>query len=301
MSITRSILQVFLFAFGPFYGYPWKPFLNAIAGDTYAVSLKHFKAGHFGAVNLALHSVCLFVQVLGNFGFLLRVDNLIPQPIGGVRLLSALTAISWSGCLLLSPAPKTISLLSTSVLAAAYYVSPFLGLELYEKGVAASLIIAFIGSNVLASKRKVPLLKSLLFVSGFAAWYALWAQYRGAHWGEFKEHASIISRATAGFFILASLVKNPLKPIVVIGTFLTRFMGIAAGDETLYFLGHAFFGSLCQGVAHAITREEATLLALERNDEDAKIRHEYAHVTFFPNILLQTISDFLFNKKQDNK
>jgi hypothetical protein len=157
--------------------------------------------------------------------------------------------------------------------------------------------MAFLGTNILASpRRKVPLVKSIAFVTGFAAWYVLWAKHRASSWGSHQLHAPEITKGVAAFFFITSLIKNPLKPIVIAGTFLTRFLGIAAGDETLYFFGHAFFGSLCQGVTHSITGEEATLLALERNTAEAKIKHEYAHVTFFPNILLHTIRDFLFKK-----
>ena len=56
-----------------------------------------------------------------------------------------------------------------------------------------------------------------------------------------------------------------------------------------------------QGAAHAVTREEPTLVALERETPDDKLRFEYAHVSYFPNLVLHGMHDALFPPKAKPK
>ena len=35
---------------------------SCLLGDSYAVGYRHFAAGHYGRINLALHCVALFIQ-----------------------------------------------------------------------------------------------------------------------------------------------------------------------------------------------------------------------------------------------
>lgn len=287
-------MQLILLAGGPFYTYPWKPLCNSLYGDTYEVALKHFKEGHYGAVNLGLHGACLLIQVFGNMALLCRLDALIPQPVEGVRLVALSSLLTWAAHLLLSPAPKVVSLASTVVLTAGYLAGPHITVDLYEKGSIAALLVAFVLSNTAAPRRqKLSIVKSASFVFGFVAWYAAWASFRTAFWESQSQHRDIMSVVLGTFVVLTSLTSNPIKKVVVGATLLSKVLGILSGNETMLFHGYAFFASLCQGISHLITKEEATLLALERKGGDAKVRFEFAHVGYFPNIFLQTALDYI--------
>lgn len=301
-SVIRYVLQSLLFASGPFYTYPWKPLINSLIGHSYALALLHFKKAHYGTVNLALHGVCLFIQVAGNFGLLRRIDTVllgVPADSTHVQFksLAFACAASWCLPLLLSPAPKLISLASAAVIAAAYVLSAKVTMPVFELLSCGGFAVALVISNALTpTRKKLPLVKVAAAVLGMGAWYYASTHLLANHWGggvpSLNLSGSALLMANAAFFAVAPAFKNPLKPIVIVGAIASKLIGVAAGSELAVFHSYAFFASLCQGIAHALTKEEATLLALERDGEDAKIRSEYAHVTYFPNIFLQTVYEF---------
>ncbi|CUE71970.1 Hypothetical protein, putative [Bodo saltans] len=304
--LVRYVSQLLLFASGPFYTYPWKPIINALIGHSYPVALQHFKKAHYGLVNLALHGVCLFVQVAGNFGLLRRLDELllgIPanSTAVNVKSLSFVSAAIWCVPLLLSPAPKLISLASTAVIFAMYVLTAGLTIPTFELLASGGFATVLILSNLLASsKKKLPVKKVIAATVGVLGWFAGSKYLLENHWGAAATIGNALLIGNAAFFALTPALKNPLKLTVIVGATVSKLIGIATGSELVTFHSYAFFGSLCQGIAHALTKEEATLLALERESEDAKIRSEYAHVVYFPNIFLQTAYDALFRTKGQN-
>eukprot|EP00331_Platyophrya_macrostoma_P034968 CAMPEP_0176446282 /NCGR_PEP_ID=MMETSP0127-20121128/24222_1 /TAXON_ID=938130 /ORGANISM="Platyophrya macrostoma, Strain WH" /LENGTH=314 /DNA_ID=CAMNT_0017832265 /DNA_START=63 /DNA_END=1007 /DNA_ORIENTATION=+ len=305
--IKRKVLQSSLFASGPFYCYPWKPTVNDVCGDSYEVALKHFKAGHYGMVNFALHGACLFLQVAGNLAFLSKVDRALGGSAlyqmvgaGGFRLLTWATVVAWARCLAVSPAPKLVTLTSIAVLVLGGVATGAHDLTAaeYETGSVAALLAAFLASNVLAPKRqKIGFKKAVAFLAGFCLW--------GYGWRTALAHSSILQDLVSdstkellvagyvAFLAVTSVLPNPLKKIVIGSTLLSRIVGLFTGNELVWFHGEAFFASLCQVVSHGMTKEEATLLALERQRDEDKVRFEYAHVVYFPNILLQSFVESL--------
>jgi hypothetical protein len=304
--IVRYVSQLLLFTSGPFYTYPWKPIINALFGHSYPIALQHFKKAHYGLVNLALHGVCLFVQVAGNFGLLRRLDELLlgipaTSTAINVKSISFVSAVVWCIPLLLSPAPKLISLTSTAVIAAMYMLTAGLTIPVFELLSCSAFAVVLVLSNLLASSRKkLPLSKVAAATIGFLGWFAGSKYLFENYWGAAPSASTVgnaLLIANVAFFALTPALKNPLKLTVVVGATVSKLIAIATGSELVAFHSYAFFGSLCQGIAHALTKEEATLLALERESEDAKVRSEYAHVVFFPNIFLQTVYDAAFRNK----
>ncbi|CAE7391392.1 Cht2 [Symbiodinium pilosum] len=124
-----------------------------------------------------------------------------------------------------------------------------------------------------------------------AAWYAVWSLFRRTCGKKLKDHQLQIRCAVFGVLSVLALRKNPVSPVVVVGSLLCRAASTLTDDPLLYYLGYAFTGSLFQGISHGIAREEATLVALQRQGEQAKLRYEWAHVTYFPALLFHTVQD----------
>lgn len=289
------MLQSLLMAPGPFYFYPWKAPVNAAAGDDYAVGFKHFWTGHRHAVNLSLHCVCLFVQVFGNFGLLNAIDaRYIPQPIAGVRVLSAASAIVWSLYLLVASkgCPMAARVGSAAALGLAYFLAPQITRTHMDVGAPAAMVAALLVSNFAIAKRKIPIAAVVRLIVVMGLWGTAWPAIEGAFvdrvlGGARPERTLEIIGGVAGYLGVLGLARNPLTALVLSGLLFTRLASAAAGgDSVLYFWSYAFAGSLFQGLTHRAVQEEATLLALERESEDAKLRFEWAHVTFFPTLLL---------------
>ena len=70
---------------------------------------KHFRRDHSKGVNIAMHMVCLVAQLVGNFGVLRCLDQMVPEdalPYAGMNFpITTITAVLWSVALLLCGAP----------------------------------------------------------------------------------------------------------------------------------------------------------------------------------------------------
>lgn len=90
------------YCLAPFFCYPHKLAFHYMWGSSYHVAYEHFRRDHKTATNLAMHLVCLVVQVTSNFAFVAALDALfpdvIPQPFleGTQMKLTAITALSWA-------------------------------------------------------------------------------------------------------------------------------------------------------------------------------------------------------------
>ena len=340
--VLLRLLQVLLFAPAPFFCYPWKPLLNAIFGDSYGPGIQHFRHGHYGRVNLALHCVALCVQVGGNVALLAAIDNAVVLPsshpavvslvepaqvmwreamktvvpavvaplgpntavplIGGtlaqaadvsaatLRPFSFLTVLTWSLYLLVASRGPVLTTRVTSAvtLFAAYFLAPFITV----RGMDVFAAVAFGGGllvvNFLLEKtrRRVPISGVVRGMVLPAVLYwgmpLLEERFGGLHRSLRPE---ILTGVAVYLVAVAGLLRNPVAPIVVTGCVLCRVAGVLAAEPALIFLGYGFLGSLFQGITHRITKEEATLLALEAEGDHAKMRFEYSHVVFFPCLL----------------
>eukprot|EP00697_Spironema_sp_BW2_P016626 gnl/Spiro4/7994_TR4202_c0_g1_i2.p1 gnl/Spiro4/7994_TR4202_c0_g1~~gnl/Spiro4/7994_TR4202_c0_g1_i2.p1 ORF type:complete len:367 (-),score=47.68 gnl/Spiro4/7994_TR4202_c0_g1_i2:32-1132(-) len=76
--MASLLSQGLLYFCGPFFCFPWKPLVNRISGVDYSTAYsKHFRRDHSDPVNLALHAVCLVLQLWSNFALLAHIDALL--------------------------------------------------------------------------------------------------------------------------------------------------------------------------------------------------------------------------------
>ena len=291
------LLQATLMVPGPFYFYPWKAPINHLAGDDYDTGFKHFVTGHRHAVNIALHGVCLFIQLFGNFGLLHAIDQtgVVPQPFPGIPLLTAASAFIWAGyCLAGAPAcPLVARVASAACIGVAFAMAPHVTARQMDQAAPAAMVAALLVSNFAMAKRKIAPAAVVKVMGAMAFWSFGWAHVERLFvdkvlGGELPADKHALVLGGFGLYLLAlGLQRNPLRPLVVTGVIFGRLGAAAIGYNPLLSLwAYAFQASLFQGITHSAVKEEATLLALERETEERKLRFEWSHVTFFPNLAI---------------
>ncbi|KAF0682423.1 Aste57867_25436 [Aphanomyces stellatus] len=291
--MTTLVLQSSLFVAPQFYCFPWKPLINAAIGDSYAVALKHFLVNHMTASNLALHFVCLIVQLTGNFCLLRVLDDLFFPSIA-FGPLSVSTFVVWVGYLVLNStsAPLWAQLASTWCLGAAVVAAPIIVphgelMSLALVGMFLStLALCFLGGFRHQLNVRAATFGSLFLVAIHGGWYYLPQYIDGALLQAHLFHVNLVFGVV--MFIL-SMVKNPLLPTVAYGYFVGRALATLTGQSWLFFFSYGFFGSVLQGFSHLLASEIPTLIALQKESPADKIRYEYAHVVFFPNLAFHGI------------
>ncbi|KNC50574.1 uncharacterized protein AMSG_00735 [Thecamonas trahens ATCC 50062] len=285
-------LQTLLYAPGPFYCYPWKPVVNALAGDGYATAYKHFRRDHRTAPNLALHMVCLVFQVLGNFALLDTLDNIVAPLLQGspiARPIAAVTAAGWALALATAPAPFVCTLLAIATVAGGFWASPAIDPMLLEMTCIGTFLAVLL--LTLGVSKKV-----LAATAGWGAWFGLWAGLEA-----YAGLALAGSRATALAVLAAFVVAAAASPKVpeapaIGGALACRAVAILTGSRLAFLWGCSFTAPLMQGTAHKITGETATLINLNKAktsaaavDTAGKVRFEWAHVTFFPSLAFHSV------------
>ena len=67
-------------------------------------------------------------------------------------------------------------------------------------------------------------------------------------------------------------------------------LGILLNQHLLSSSSSAFIATALQGLAHALSGEQATLVKLQDSpDGAAKLAYEWSHVVYFPNLLLHSL------------
>lgn len=307
-TIRNRIFSVVLFGTAPFFFFPPKAGINSRYGSSFEVAYYHFRQNHVNAVNLALHAVCLFVQLFGNFGLLNEMDNrnaektaplrqLIPDGIvkDNLRIASAVTALLWIVVQFRSSAPKYVSLLSALCIALAYFVAPLLTVEYMDALSFGGFLIMLLLSNLASGGKIVTTADTAKVFFGMPLLRLGWSWLEANYFELRKDEYQTIQWVCIGWVVaLPLLLRNPVKPLVVSSTFLLRLAYVLTGNKMLFFLSYGFFGSLLQGITHLVSKEEATLIALERKGDNAKIAFEYGHVVYFPNLAINALLDTFF-------
>ncbi len=300
MALATVLSQTLLYAGVPFYGAPWKSMMNWLAGDSYGVAFDHFRQNHSTALNLILHSVCMLFQLAANFAFLGCVDSLGSgyERVYGIdryvaRPASLFTAVDWCAYLWRAPAPRWCAVLSVLLVASAYLAAPRLmalggeAIELYAlAGFAAAVCVGSLVAGRLRASQLRQMLKSLLIQLAVALFIHLLASHAAR---SLRAHSAALNAAFVVLMLAAASRPDPVLLSVLCGVFGGRALGILTGQAwpCLYSLG--FRAMSLQGAAHDISREEATLLALQRRERQAKVRFEWAHVTYFPLLVFHAI------------
>jgi hypothetical protein len=135
---------------------------------------------------------------------------------------------------------------------------------------------------------KEALKESAKWAGWFCLWYVIEDQYSG-YLG--PEHAATYAAGAGLMLVLeATLLPSPVVPIAASGAFVLRAGGILCAEPALHLWACAFTGMIMQGTSHFTSRQQATLLSLEKDTKlyQKRITFEWSHVTHFPNLLLQS-------------
>ena len=304
----RTVLsQALLYAPNAFYCYPWKPLLNEVAGNSYDIGLQHFKDQHATPLNLALHVVALFVQILGNSTFLAHVDAaLFPQ---WPRLpLTACTSVVWAVYLLASPAPAWCKQASLCCLAFAYVSAPYIlqHSATFELGMLLAfhaVVALYAASGGTANYRKLPKWLALHFGP-----VVMYRAIQGAYGGALAAHTLACNAVFLTLMITASAKTAPselfpVKASTFLGAIFARPFAVLTAQTWPLFYAWGFVGMSLQGASHELSREEATLLKLQGIEESTadKVSYEWSHVVFFPALLFHAIHLAVHGDRQMKK
>merc|ERR1711957_950412 len=109
--------------------------------------------------------------------------------------------------------------------------------------------------------------------------------------GKYEANFMVFNTPLAVIMLAVSSLNKPVIPSVLTGMFLGAHFSILTNQPWLRFWSLGFFASACQGSAHNMSGEKATLIQL--NDivgkDDERVAFEWAHVTFFPTLVFHSI------------
>lgn len=207
------------------------------------------------------------------------------------RPVSKLTAAVWLLSLLTAPSfcPAVVKILSLIHVLLAYNFAPVIEnspIELWAIGGFAVVTVL----HLLLSRKKIVVNSEIILYIALIA-LKLGGLYVAA------QHVSGILAAYSfellmGFGVIQVVLccqRDPVKGSVLFGSFGAAALSVLLGQRWLLLLSYAYSASLLQGLAHALSREQATLLKLQDSDREKKIAHEWGHVVFFPSLLLHSI------------
>src|SRR3989338_5630300 len=279
MTIFSRFSQTLLYFFGPFYGYPWKPFVNAAAGDSYAVAYKYFRRDNQHPVNLALHSICLYFQLIGNFALLSAVDAAFPPssylpaalhpPALPGNLLSLATLLLWSGYLLLAPAPLLCTVAAVGSLVGCYFAGALLSGPTIEFWTVVPFSVVLIFGLFMCPPKQTPkspsAAKVVLIGVLWIGWLFFWEFVDGQIGSSLASRSRELSLGlVVCVFLLSSSRHVPEGPAIG-GALVCRLVAILTGQPILFLWGCSFTAPLLQGTAHRLTGETATLIKHNRD------------------------------------
>jgi hypothetical protein len=296
--LTVTVSQVILYAFGPFFCYPWKPIINTFGGSSYPTGYKHFWLQHQDPFNLLWHFICLIYQILGNFSLLALVDQYLFG--SHDRWISKITALGWIlylGSTQNCPAMARIG--SSISIGLAYHFVPSLSLSLIEYFVGISFTLIWIFQAIAKGRPSIGgdaigiliilLIKcslSSLLPSHFFSLY--------------EQQTPLIGLIYLLLVIGLSTRLDAVKSLIVGAALLGHLLSLLTGEMLFYLHSIAFTAMLFQGLAHEFSQETATLIKLmDVSNHSSKVAYEWAHVTYFPNMLFHALLDcYKINEKK---
>jgi hypothetical protein len=249
------------------------------------------------------HFNCLIFQLAGNFWLLQTVDDHLFGK--GSQVFTVLTATSWI-LYLLTPkdSPLHVKLCSVISIVLAYWIVPMFPMTDVHKfvfpafGLIWALLILQRGLNV---KGDAPLILVLLLAKlavAISLPYSSWA-------GMLSDNVQIAGIGYILLIVSLSARKDAVKVVNAVGAILGQILSVLTGEPLFFLHSCAFTATIMQGLAHGLSGEMATLVKLmDEDNHDTKVSYEWAHVTFFPNLLFQAIFDVMAgkaNKKSGKK
>ena len=298
-SASSRLVQLLLYTPAPFFGYPWKPLLNAIVGGRYAPSYAHFRDQHRGSLNLFYHCLCLVWQLGSNYALLDDLDaklvaKLLPLSVTRAthgRPLALMNSLLWSMTLMMtSPTPALVKLASCASIFAAHN---YLGQAFRQRWKQ----ILYAQSFIEAAAINVNLRGKNELLNAFTVGYVLIRSYLCKYLldrFEITGKGSVLTEdwknlLRRGFVMLMTaigLTAQPLKPSVTMGLY-GWILALLTDSRLLYFWSCGMMATLGQSVAHGVTKEAATLVVLQGGMD--MTAYELSHVVFFPNLLFQAV------------
>ncbi|KAL1499134.1 hypothetical protein AB1Y20_013645 [Prymnesium parvum] len=289
MMISTPLAQVLLYTNGPFYAFPWRAPLNFLLGSDYPTAFRHFDRDHKGTANLSYHLVCLVATLLCNFALLRELDALLlPRR---APLLQIATATSW-GALLLAQAdcPPAARAAAAGCAALLWAASPlarrhwrWLAVAQSLVGAAAVELITCVEAGVEA--RGAAFTAVLLLQLGM--WYVLRAP---SLYGKLAPHSTYINGVALAWMCALAMKANPVRGgLYAQAAFLLWPLSFLSAQPWLCLLGVGFSCSIAQGVAHRLGGEPSTVEQLQSLAAAEKLQYEWAHHTFFPNLVFHAI------------
>lgn len=295
-SAMLFLQKASLFSFGPFFTYPWKPIMNMMIGDTYPVAYKHFWDQHRHKTNLAMHVICLFFQVFGNFSLLSAID----AKLGTQQFISFAAAALWILLAVLPPseAPAIVKAgSSAAILGALFYSSQFNGPQIEIYGLLGVFIV-YLAHLVTHKTFTLGKQGTTIAVVLLTKWFMFYKLGQSDYAGMYSAHSNEITIGWILSLVGLSFLKNPLTATVALGSVGSTLLSVLLNSPAMYLFNCAFTATLLQGLAHSLSGEMPTLIKLESEQDQAKkVSFEYAHAVFFPNLLLHAIYDTFVAKK----
>jgi len=287
--------QVLLYSLGPFFSYPWKPIMNFFKGSPYFESYEHFWDQHKCPSNQAWHYVCLYFQIFSNFALLSVVDAALVSHFPAIsvdRPLSTATGFMWLLPLLISSpeCPYVVRFLSMCHMLLAYSFAPLIENSPIELWALGGFVVVTVIHLLLSRKKIIITSEIILYITVICLKIGGLNMLARTHYGILADKTFELPSGFAVIIAILCCLRDPVKGSVVFGSIGGSTLSVLIGQRWLMLLSYAYSASILQGLAHALSREQPTLLKLQDDsDREQKISHEWGHVVFFPNLLLHSI------------
>lgn len=304
---SSTILRIALYATPPFFAAPHKIVLNTFAGCNYDLAYMHFRKGHANAWNLLWHTVCLFFQVFANFALLHAFDTYFDTMDGRMDVMghdvptniSFITLGMWAAVLMATPSPVVVKIGVLPILWLGYVSRAGLLDQWYFVLLLQGCLEALAISVYVLKRKTLKLAVRPIIVIQIGRYLLFRAMLRVGGYGSLSNVAGYVNLALAIIMIWVSLDPLPEHKLPGASKMLTPFtfgifswiFTILTAQPFLLFYGAGYLASLCQGCSHTYSGELPTLPGLQ------KISDEYAHVTYFPCLVLQSVYQSLMATK----
>ena len=286
-SMSKEVsIKAIIYSAGPFFGYPWKPIMNAVYGGDYLESYKHFRMQHMVPIDLFYHCLCLVWQLSSNYAFLGSIDETLEkqgyvQP--KTRIIATANSLFWAWHLVrTNPTPLSVKVLSCLCIYIAHSYAGKMFHKHWEKIVFLQGFIEAAAFQIFSGR-----ISLRRYLGYLVARTALWKYLSTTKRGALKEYNTSITTGLISLILYNSTRQQPLSGTVSMGMY-GWIIALLTDNKNTYFWSCGMTATLAQGVAHNLSREAGTLAVLENSKIDMTA-YELSHVVFFPNLLFQAI------------
>jgi len=236
--------------------------------------------------------VCLVYQLASNFAFLSAVDRAVFGD--GAQFFTIITAVIWMLYLAsISACPRFVRLCSVAAISVACGVAPYVivrNLDIY----IYSAFLAIWAQHLVMRKQEINRGSALIALSLIVRAALLLFLPSIVSIVITRNMREVLVVYYAVLMCLLCTQNDPVASVVIVGSIGGTALSAILSEEVIFLHSCAFTAMLMQGLAHEISEEKATILALQGNDDQrAKVSYELAHVTYFPNMVFHAIYNSL--------